>query len=54
MIRDLLANPTREVSIDEMKQQYSYVLQDLRNMGILAAILLVILIGLGFVQGLWV
>jgi hypothetical protein len=48
-IARLLANPTKHVTEGELKTQYSYVLADLRNMGILAAILFAVLIGLGVV-----
>ena len=44
----LLANPTEDVSIEDLKQQYNYVLSDLRSMGILSAILFLVLIVLGF------
>jgi hypothetical protein len=40
-IAELLENPTKEVSEDELKQQYSYVLADLRSMGVLAAVLMI-------------
>ena len=40
----MLANPTKFVTEDELRGQYNYVLADLRNMGILAAALLVALI----------
>lgn len=36
-IAELLANPTKVVTSEELKAQYSFVLTDLRNMGILAA-----------------
>lgn len=47
-VAELLANPTREVSEDELRTQYSYVLKDLRSMGILAVVLLIVLLALGF------
>lgn len=50
VVADLLAHPTKTVSEDELRTQYSYVMSDLRNMGILAAILFAILIALGFGQ----
>ncbi len=46
MLNQMLANPTKEVSEAELREQYSYVLSDLRNMGILAGALFVFLIGL--------
>ena len=46
MLNQMLANPTKEVSEAELREQYSYVLSDLRNMGILAGALFVFLIAL--------
>lgn len=43
-IAEMLANPTREVTEDELRQQYGYVLNDLRSMGALAGLLFVIMI----------
>jgi hypothetical protein len=43
-IRQRLANPTRIVSEADLKAEYSYVITDLRTMGILAAILVVALV----------
>jgi hypothetical protein len=43
-IRARLANPTRIVTEDQLKQEYSYVVKDLRWMGGLAAILVVALV----------
>ena len=37
----LLEHPTKQVDEEELRQQYSYVLADLRNMGLLAAALFV-------------
>lgn len=51
-VAELLANPTHEVSEDAMRTQYSYVVADLRSMGILAAVLVVVLLLLGYVQTL--
>ncbi|MEO0565888.1 MAG: hypothetical protein AAF125_27510 [Chloroflexota bacterium] len=48
VVAEMLANPTTTVDEEELKVQYSYVISDLRNMGILAAILLVVLLSLGF------
>ncbi len=36
-IAELLANPTKVVTSEELQAQYSFVLTDLRNMGVLAA-----------------
>ncbi|MBK9122125.1 MAG: hypothetical protein IPM16_03245 [Chloroflexi bacterium] len=36
-ITELLANPTKVVTSDELRAQYGFVLADLRSMGILAA-----------------
>jgi len=44
MVADLLMNPTKDVTEEELHQDYAYVLQDLRNMGVLAAALLVLLV----------
>ena len=44
MIADILAHPTKQVSEEELRQEYSYVLSDLRNMGLLALSLIVLLI----------
>jgi hypothetical protein len=46
MIEERLAHPTKFVSEAELRNDYSYVLRDLRNMGLLAAALFVVLIGL--------
>lgn len=43
-IAHLLANPTKIVSEEELHEEYGYVLRDLRNMGILAATLFVVLV----------
>jgi len=43
-VADLLAHPTKLVSEEELRQQYSYVLRDLRSMGLLAAVLIVVLV----------
>lgn len=48
-IEHLLHNPTKVVTEDELRQQYGYVLRDLRNMGMLAAALFVALIVLALV-----
>ena len=43
-IRQRLANPTRIVTEADLKAEYSYVITDLRTMGILATILVIALI----------
>lgn len=43
-IRARLANPTRIVTEAQLKQEYGYVVSDLRSMGILATILVIALI----------
>lgn len=43
-IAERLANPTRVVSTDELRQQYAYVIADLRSMGLLAGSLFAFLI----------
>ncbi|MCY4539053.1 MAG: hypothetical protein OXE52_12610 [Chloroflexi bacterium] len=43
-VADLLANPTKEVSEEELRADYGFVIKDLRNMGILAAGLFVALV----------
>lgn len=40
-VAHLLENPTKTVTEEELHQQYGYVLQDLRSMAILAAVLFV-------------
>lgn len=45
-IAHALANPTKFVTEEELHEDYGYVLSDLRNMGILAAILMVLLVAL--------
>ena len=49
MIEDVLAHPTKFVSAEELQEEYQHVLVDLRNMGILAAVLIVALLGLNVV-----
>jgi hypothetical protein len=46
VIEDMLANPTDIVPEEQLREEYGHVLVDLRNMGILAAILMVVLVGL--------
>lgn len=43
-IRDMLENPTVTVSEKQLREEYQHVLVDLRNMGILAAALMVLLV----------
>lgn len=43
-VAEALANPTIEVSEGALREQYNYVLADLRSMGLLAAALFVALI----------
>ena len=43
-IRARLANPTRVVTEDQLKQEYGYVIKDLRWMGGLAAIMVIALV----------
>ena len=40
-VAHLLENPTKIVTEDELREQYAYVIRDLRSMAILAAILFV-------------
>ncbi|MFZ4815237.1 MAG: hypothetical protein ACOYL5_11930 [Phototrophicaceae bacterium] len=49
-IADMLAHPRFEVSEDQLRQEYGYVLKDLSSMGILAAALFLALIALGIAQ----
>lgn len=48
-VSDMLANPTKVVTEDELQADYGYVIRDLRSMGILAAVLFVALIGIALV-----
>lgn len=43
-IAELLANPTKVVTEDDLRADYGFVIKDLRNMGILAAGLFIALI----------
>lgn len=45
-VRQLLANPTKIVTEDELRQEYSYVLADLKSMGLLAAALVIALVAM--------
>ncbi len=44
MMAQLLANPTKIVSQEQLQEEYGYVLRDLRNMFILAIVLMVALV----------
>jgi hypothetical protein len=48
-VMDILRNPTRFVSPEELKRDYAYVLADVRNMFVLAVGLVVLLIVLALV-----
>ncbi len=43
-VAELLANPTKVVSEDDLRADYGFVIKDLRNMGILAAVLFIALV----------
>ena len=43
-IAELLANPTKFVTEEQLHEEYGFVLADLRSMGILAAALMVLLV----------
>jgi hypothetical protein len=44
VIKNRLEHPTRMVTESELRQDYSYVIKDLRSMGVLAAALIVAMI----------
>lgn len=46
IIEQMLANPTKTVSVEQMQEEYSYVLRDLRNMFFLTIILMIALVAL--------
>lgn len=48
LIESALNNPTKVVTEEELREDYQHVLFDLRNMGILAAILIMVMMGLAF------
>lgn len=48
-VADLLANPTKVVSEEELRADYGFVIKDLRHMGILAAALFVVLVAVSLV-----
>jgi hypothetical protein len=43
-VQQLLANPTKFVSEDDLRKEYGHVVTDIRNMGILTGVLLVVLV----------
>lgn len=43
-VAELLANPTKVVSEDDLRADYGFVIRDLRNMGVLAACLFIALV----------
>lgn len=43
-VAELLANPTKAVTEDDLRVDYGFVIKDLRNMGILAACLFIALV----------
>ncbi len=43
-IADRLSHPTRDVSKEELAAQYTYVIADLRSMGLLAGLLFIVMI----------
>ena len=43
-VAELLANPTKVVTEDDLRADYGFVIKDLRNMGILAAGLFIALV----------
>jgi hypothetical protein len=43
-VADILANPTKAVTEEELRAQYGFVIADLRNMGLLALGLMVALV----------
>lgn len=48
-IAEMIANPTKVVTEEDLRADYGFVIKDLRNMGILAAVLFVCLIGIAVV-----
>lgn len=48
-IAELLANPTKIVREEDLRAEYGFVIKDLRNMGILAAVLFAALIAVSLV-----
>jgi hypothetical protein len=47
MVEQMLAHPTKFVTEEELREDYHYVITDLRSMGLLAVALLVAIIVLG-------
>lgn len=45
-IKNALANPTIFVSAEQLRDEYGYVISDLRSMGLLAGVLMVFLVAL--------
>ena len=43
-VAELLANPTKLVTEDDLRADYGFVIKDLRNMGMLAAVLFIALV----------
>lgn len=48
-VADMLANPTKIVTEEDLKADYGFVIKDLRNMGILAGVLFICLVGMSIV-----
>jgi hypothetical protein len=46
-VREMLANPTKQVSDEDLKREYAHVLDDIRNMLLLSGGLLVFMVILG-------
>lgn len=49
LINELLANPTKVVTEDDLRRDYSYVIADLRSMALLAVALVVLLVALALI-----
>jgi hypothetical protein len=43
-IQQMLANPTKFVSEEDLRKEYAFVLSDLKNMGLLAAALMIVMV----------
>ena len=48
-VAELLANPTKVVSEEQLRAEYGFVIKDLRHMGILAAALFAALVAVSLV-----
>ncbi len=48
-VAEMLANPTKIVTDEDLKADYGFVIKDLRNMGILAVVLFICLVGTALV-----